>query len=299
MAMDQIPEHYSTEFHTNWLHLSQQTSKRFEGCAILDTIRGKEKRYNQLDQSTMRQITARNEPTVASEIDTELRWCRPKFYEKTTLLDEWDDQLLGDVVLPTSHISQSHNMAYYRTCDQVLIDALEGNAITGEDGTTTTAVPAGQQVAVNLGGSNIGLTVAKLIGAKSILGKNDVYEHQNPMDELIGAITQQQIDDLLAITQITSADYNAVKALVEGRTDTFMGFLFKRSEQLTLVTSTDVRTAIFYSKSGVVLAAGQVGTKLSIRDDLSESLQIRTKCSLGATRLEEEKVVLVFCDESP
>tara|TARA_R110000787_G_scaffold193422_3_gene304976 strand:+ start:142 stop:1041 length:900 start_codon:yes stop_codon:yes gene_type:complete len=299
MAMDQIPEHYTTEFNTNWLHLSQQTTKRFDGCAMLDTIRGKEKRYNQLDQSTMRQITARNEPTVASEIDTELRWCRPKFYEKTTLLDEWDDQLLGDVVLPTSHISQSHNMAYSRTCDQVLIDGLEGGAITGEDGTTTTTVPSTQEVVVNLSGSSEGLTVGKMIEAKSILGKNEIYEAQNPMDALIGAVTQAQLDDLLAITQITSVDYNGVKALVEGKVDTFMGFLFKRSELLTLVAATDVRTAIFYAKSGVILADGQTSTKLSVRDDLSESLQIRTKASIGSTRLEEKKIVLVYCDESP
>lgn len=39
--MDQIPEHYTTEFNTNWLHLSQQTTKRFDGCAMLDTIRGR------------------------------------------------------------------------------------------------------------------------------------------------------------------------------------------------------------------------------------------------------------------
>ena len=298
MAMDQIPEHYTTEFDSNWQHLTQQTKKRFEGCATLDTVRGKEKRYNQLDQSTMRQITARNEPTVASEIDTALRWLRPKFFEKTSLLDEWDDQLLGDVVLPTSQITRSHVMAYNRTCDQVLIDAIEGNAVTGEDGTTLTAVPSTQKVVVNLSGSSEGLTVGKLIEAKSILGKNDVYEDQDG-DDLIASVTQQQLDDLLAITQITSADYNGVKALVEGKVDTFMGFKFKRSQLLSLVTATDVRTCLFYAKSGVVLADGQMGTKLSIRDDLSESLQIRTKCSLGATRLEEKKIVLVYCDESP
>jgi hypothetical protein len=39
--------------------------------------------------------------------------------------------------------------------------------------------------------------------------------------------------------------------------------------------------------------------KISIRDDLNETIQIRTKMLVGATRDQEECVVLVKCDESP
>jgi hypothetical protein len=39
--------------------------------------------------------------------------------------------------------------------------------------------------------------------------------------------------------------------------------------------------------------------KIDIRTDLNHSIQIRTVMMLGATRLEEERVVLVYCDESP
>jgi len=72
------------------------------------------------------------------------------------------------------------------------------------------------------------------------------------------------------------------------------------TELLTLVTATDVRTCIAYQRDGVALGIGvEKSAKISIRDDLNETIQIRTKMLIGATRKEEERVVLVYCDESP
>jgi hypothetical protein len=140
------------------------------------------------------------------------------------------------------------------------------------------------------------LTLAKLIKAKSILGKNEVGKGE----ELIFAYTQQQLDDLLhSVEEVKSSDYNAVKALVNGDVDTFMGFKFVRLELLPLNVSTDVRTCFAYAKSGVVLSDAGRKAYMDILPQRSHSLQIRSTTSLGATRLEEKKVVKVFCDESP
>jgi hypothetical protein len=160
-------------------------------------------------------------------------------------------------------------------------------------------LPSSQKVAVNYveSGSpaNSGLTIAKLRNAKYILDANEVDEEE----ERIIVVSAKQLQDLLRTTEITSADYNSVKALVDGALNTFMGFKFRKTQLLPLNSSTDVRSAYVYVKSGVVLAERGLKTHMDVRTDLSHSLQIRSVASLGATRLEEKKVVEIACDESP
>ena len=298
-AMTQIPEHYTTQFDSNWRHLVQQKNSRLREYVTLDSISGKEKSYNQLSEAAMQLITSRSGETRISDQATAKRWIRPKAYDTAKLFDEFDEQLLGEVVLPTSPVVQSHAAAYARTADQVIIEALGGTAYTGETGITPTTLPSGQKVAVNYvesgNAANSGLTIGKLRAAKYILDSNDVDEEE----ERIIVVSAKQLQDLLRTTEITSADYNSVKALVDGSVNTFMGFKFRKTQLLPLASATDVRSVYVYVKSGIVLAERGLKTHMDVRTDLSHSLQIRSVASLGATRLEEKKVVEIACDESP
>lgn len=300
-ALSQIPEHYVTQFGTNWDHLVQQKQSRIKSFARLDTITGKEKTYNQMGTTSFNLITTRSGTTNISDIPLAKRWLRPKGYDVATWEDEFDETLLGQIASPTSSIVESMASAYGRLCDSVIISALTGSAYTGEEGTTETVLPSGQKVSVQEKGpgvtpANVGLNLAKLIKAKSILHKNEV----DPSDELIIIVSQQQIDDLLnGVTEVKSSDYNAVKALVNGEIDRFMGFKFIRSEQLALNAGTDVRTCVAYAKSGIVLADAGRKVHMDILPSQRHTLQIRTVTRLGASRLEEKKVVEIPCDESP
>jgi hypothetical protein len=296
--MTQIPEHYTTQFDANWRHLVQQKNSRLREYVTLDSISGKEKSYNQLSEAAMQLITSRSGETRISDQATAKRWIRPKAYDTAKLFDEFDEQLLGEVVLPTSPVVQSHAAAYARTADQVIIEALGGSAYTGETGVTPTSLPSGQKVAVNYvetgNTANSGLTIGKLRAAKYILDSSEVDEEE----ERIIVVSAKQLQDLLRTTEITSADYNSVKALVDGSVNTFMGFKFRKTQLLPL-SSGDVRLVYVYVKSGIVLAERGLKTHMDVRTDLSHSLQIRSVASLGATRLEEKKVVEIACDESP
>ena len=298
-AMTQIPEHYTTQFDANWRHLVQQKNSRLREYVTLDSISGKEKSYNQLSEAAMQLITSRSGETRISDQATAKRWIRPKAYDTAKLFDEFDEQLLGEVVLPTSPVVQSHAAAYARTADQVIIEALGGTAYTGETGVTATTLPNAQKVAVNYvetgSVANSGLTIGKLRAAKYILDSSEVDEEE----ERIIVVSAKQLQDLLRTTEITSADYNSVKALVDGSVNTFMGFKFRKTQLLPLASATDVRSTYVYVKSGIVLAERGLKTHMDVRTDLSHSLQIRSVASLGATRLEEKKVVEIACDESP
>jgi hypothetical protein len=147
--------------------------------------------------------------------------------------------------------------------------------------------------------TNAGLNIEKLIAARSRFGTNDV-DLDDPENKLYLAVSQQQLDDLLNETEIKSSDYNTVKALVKGEIDTYMGFDFVRTQRLALDSTTDIRTCFAWAKSGICLGVNKDSkTNISERADKSFATYVYACMSTGATRMEEEKVVEIPCDESP
>ena len=144
--------------------------------------------------------------------------------------------------------------------------------------------------------ANSGLTLAKLTRAAYILDKNEVEKEGRYI-----VVTAKQLNDLLTnVVEIKSTDYNNVKALVDGTVTRFMGFEFVQTELLPLDSGTDVRTCVAYQRDGLAFGIGMdKSVKIDIRADLNHTVQIRTVLMIGATRLEEERVVLIACDESP
>jgi hypothetical protein len=95
---------------------------------------------------------------------------------------------------------------------------------------------------------------------------------------------------------VTSADYNTIKALVNGTLDTFMGFKFKIVKRLPLASN--IRTCVAWVKGAIRRIKGSMMSDISIRKDLSMATQIYSKWNLGATRVYDEGVVQIDCDES-
>jgi len=125
-----------------------------------------------------------------------------------------------------------------RRCDQLVIDAMD--AETAYAGT------------VAAGTSN--LTVKKVIEAQVLLRAQGV-----PNANLYAAITAQGLGGLLNEEEITSVDYNNVKALVNGDVDTFGGFKFVVVEDRAeggLTTANDIVDSYFFSQDAVGLAIG-------------------------------------------
>jgi hypothetical protein len=298
--LESLPDHYQTQFADNWEHLLQQKDSRLEGKCRRATISGKERQFSQLGKSKMRLITTRNGKTIASDTPMAKRWVRPQGYDEVTHIDEFDDIALGELPAPDSEHVVSHSMAAKRTMDEVIIAALEGTAYIGTTGTDAVDVPAGQKVAVDYvksgSAANSGLILDKLTKAKFILDSNEVEE-----EDRYFLHSAKQLQDLLDnAIEVKSSDYNNVKALVDGKVSRFLGFTFCMLELLTIDASTDIRTCIAYHKAGVLLGIGQdKKVNMDIRADLNHTVQIRTTLLLGATRMEEERVVLVYCDESP
>ena len=89
-----------------------------------------------------------------------------------------------------------------------------------DDQSIIDAMAAGGGSPVAAGGTK--LTVAKLRTAAKALNAVEA-----PTEDRYFLTDHQGLDSLLAETEVTSSDYNAVKALVHGEVNTFLGFTFK------------------------------------------------------------------------
>ena len=208
-------------------------------------------------------------------------------FQYADLIDDQDRVRL--LIDPTSTYGRAAAAAMGRAMDDEIISAALGTALTGKDGSTSTALPSGQKIAV----ASAGLTIAKLVSAKEILDAASV----DPSIPRHIVVSPKQISDLLNNTTVTSSDFNTVKALAQGEINTFVGFNFIVSNRLNTDTNGD-RQVIAFASDGIKVAMGKEPTaKIEERADKSYATQIYYCQTMGATRMEEAKVVEIACSE--
>jgi hypothetical protein len=108
-------------------------------------------------------------------------------------------------------------------------------------------------------------------------------------------------DDLLANSEVTSSDYNSIKALVNGEIDTWLGFKWKMigdRDEGGLPLSSTTRTCIAYHKASTGLAIG-IDRSSSI-DWVPEKRAWLASVDLkaGACVIDPKGIVLVLCKEA-
>lgn len=295
--MTSLPGHYTTQFGAMWDHLCQQRLSKLRPLVVLESVEGEAKTGNQLGPVEMQPVTQRAGETRITDQPSVKRWLRPFPHDLATLFDENDPAFLGAVQDPTGETVTNHAMAYGRAVDRAIVNAALGTAYTGDTGVTPVSLDSDNVIAVNYGGSNSGLTIAKLLQAKFVLDDNEVPEDESR----VIAVSARQLNDLLNTTEVKSADYNTVKALVRGEVDTFLGFTFHRvmKSAFPYNAGTDVRTIPFWARSGIHLADSGKTTHIDILPERSHAKQIRTVARVGASRWDEAKVGAIYCDESP
>ena len=101
---------------------------------------------------------------------------------------------------------------------------------------------------------------------------------------------------MLNNTTVTSQNYNTVRSLVQGEVSTFVGFQFITSNRLN--DDGTSRLCFAFAQDGMKLAIGKdVTARIDERSDKSYSTQVFYCSVFGATRMEEEKVVQIACNE--
>lgn len=284
----QITEAFVQQYGRNVQLLSQQKGSRLRECVRVEgDVVGKTAFLDQIGTTEARQRTTRHADTPLMNTPHARRMLAMVDYDWADLVDTEDKiKMLND---PTSSYAQSAAAAMARAMDSAIIAAANGTAATGETGSGTASLAAGNKIAAGA----TGLTIAKLITAST---KFAGYEVDQDIPRFI-AVAAKQLSDLLNTTQITSSDYNTVKALVKGEIDTFLGFKFKQTERLGLVGAD--RAVLAWAKDGIALGIGRdITSKISERADKGYATQVYYAMSIGAVRMEENKVVEIACVEA-
>lgn len=279
-------DQYTTEFDTNWTARIQQQPSKLAPYLNVINFDGEQKRYSRLGSVSVQERTVRNGPTPTQNATTDSRWAKRKSYDVPAhLIDRDEAENLGALTLPNSDLIRAHGWAYNRQFDKHVLRTAVGSVWTGTDGTTSTSFSSSYQIAHG----SASLTVAKILQAKEIMATADVDEEMMPL----WVCHPKQITALLNITEVKSADYNTVKALSEGKVDTFCGFKFITSTQVYV--SGSVYYNVAFHPSALRITRGSLKTSISTRSDLSDSLQLYSYFRLGGTRVHDEAVIEVAC----
>lgn len=291
----QITTAFVQQYKSNVEHLVQQKGSRLRPYVRVESQAAEFDFYDRIGATAALEVTGRHQDTPLVNVPHDRRRVSLRDFDWADLIDRTDR--IRMLIDPTSPYAQSAAFALGRKMDQVIIESAFGTAYTGKTGSSTVSFPASQQIAVDYvetgSAANSGLTIGKLRRAKELLDSNEV----DPSDSRIIVVTAKQVTDLLRTTEVTSADYNSVKALVSGELNTFMGFEFVRTELLSTDANSH-RRVICYAKSGLLCAMGMdINVDIGPRRDKRNATQVYCSASFGAVRMEEEKVVEIKCAE--
>lgn len=272
-------------FSTNLELVLQQKQPKFTPHAYTENVAGaKAHRFqSKLSKATAQEVTSSIEVVDLQANAYDGRWVHvPNPIKFQTAISRFDLEQTN--ITPNGQIVQNAVASINRQNDSNFLTAFFGTAKTGETGTASTSFTSGNQIA----GNSEGLTITKLRSALEILLENEVdLDHEKPM---IG-ISPNLHNQLLALTEVGSVDFNYKKPLVDGRVTEFMGFTFIVSNLLPN-DGTYIRCPVWV-KSGMACGVWE-----EINADIRELPNYTGKPSLievisrkAFTRLDEGKCV--------
>jgi hypothetical protein len=278
---------YAQAYSRNIMQLAQQKySKLMNTVYLKPNVQGKTFFQDQIGKWAMEAKAGRNVQTPNNDPNLARRMGTMIDYHDARLLDRGDE--LRTISDPRSAYSIAAGQSLGRQIDDVIIDQALGTSYYGETGTSSITLGTDAISGVShIAGTPSTLTFARIRLAKRILDLEDVE-----MEDRYFVVNPIGLEQLLGVTEATSSDYNAIKALIRGEIDTWMGF--KWITHTGLPVSGTITTCLAYQRYGVCTVMGsQPMVRTDERTDLSYSWQLYYELNIGAVRLEESRVVKV------
>jgi len=182
-----------------------------------------------------------------------------------------------------SELVQVVSKSIARRMDQIMIDAL--NAASGTSTVATTVGPGG----------NTDMNIEKLRATAKALNEKNV-----PSEGRYLLMHATQLDSLLGEQEITSQDFAAVKALVQGEINTFMGFniLTMGDRDEGGIPKPSTRTCFAWHKDSMGYAESMAQkTEVNYVPEKTSFL-ISSMFSAGSVSIDGEGIVKISCTEA-
>jgi hypothetical protein len=319
----QVTTAFVKQFDANVQLLVQQMGSRLRNAVTLEAGKiGEEVFMDRISATSAQKVTSRHADSPLISTPHDRRRVTPVDYDWGDMIDNPDKLRL--LIDPASAYSVNAAMAMGRAIDEEVIGAIVGTAYgsestSGSAASTSISLDSSQQVdantntyAVDSESGYTNLTVGKLIHARKILGAGEADDYDvNGNSNLFLVLNANQLAQLLTSTKVNSADYNQVRALVAGDLNQYMGFNIIRTEKIPTTAGTEsysgttacpqensanVEYCLAFHRRGVGLCIWEdIVARISERPDKRFSQYIYYRMTVGATRLEEERVVQLSC----
>lgn len=295
VTIDQVT---SQKFSSVLLVLSQQLGSKFATRVRNESVASAELAYFDTlaedDDTALK--TGRHDGTPISEAEFGRRRVIPYPWTNKKVLDKEDlDRMLPD---PRSPVAMNQVRSLGRKKDDLIIAAALGTATIGKAGGSTVDFED-ESISINGGGettilgslathNNNDISLNKMLTMMRLFNDQDV----DPAIRKMWVVTPKDLEDMLNITEIGSADYNTVKTLVQGKVDTFAGFDFFWSTRLPSDVATgNSKRSFAWAQDGIILASiGDISTRMEEAERLDFAWVLFSKMDLGAVRMEGAKV---------
>jgi len=269
-------------FDSEVKHAYQGAGKLKDTVTVRENIEGSSYQFQAIGEMVMQDHTPQTDITPAdvSHSNQVVTLSDKRVGDYTDRFD--DDKAKID---ERQELAMSIGKAMGREIDQDIYDTMDNGSYSGD------------QLVGEATGSNNGLNIEKIRAAKSHFDNIEAERENRYM-----TMTATGLDQLLANDEVSSQDYNRVKALVDGEVESYLGFTFKvfptsRSEGGTTV-STNIANNYAYHRQSVGCATG-TGPETDI-DWVPEKASWLSQgfLSLGSVRRDTEGQVLIESDES-
>jgi len=307
-----VPDHFTIQFDTNWKALAQQKISRLRNHVMVETgCTGERRTHNYVGIINSEKVTGQRYKKIAlRDLPTAKRWVTPEQFQTPTGESKWDAIGLLPTIAPSGSHTLAHMGAFGRDCDDIIIEALGGTAYTGAKGLDATELPDSQIVLkdyVYQGGTpgDSSLTVEKIIAALRVMAETEAWN-----DDLASAgmklhgVMTPLCEEYLRIdanrfegSRLFSRDFMPPTLDENGKIKCFLGIDWTVSTRPGLRgggADADLDFAYVWVTDGVQFDVWEdMRTTIDRRPDLSNAVQFLSQYSIGATRLEETKVVKI------
>ena len=237
-------------FSANVMHLAQQSESRLRKYCRQEVQNAETKSYDRVGTKTAQKKTGRHSDVNYQDTPHSRRRVTMDYFYDADMVDEEDK--IKTIMNVENEYAIAIAGALGRAMDEVIIAAALGTAITGRDGSGTATLANANKVSCFDGSTTtgVGLNVPTLRKVRKLFKSNEAVKDN---EKIIFIFAAEQADNLLGSTQATSSDYAAIKALVDGEINYFMGFEFCRTELLPFLTADstyNVTTGVVGSGTG-------------------------------------------------
>lgn len=291
---DQVTFAHTLQFSTNVQHLLQQKGSKLRSAVMVGSHTGQgASPVEQIGAVAAQERTVRHGDTPILDTPHARRWVFPTDYEWGDMVDKQD--IIRMLIDPKSPYTQAAVSAMNRKIDDVIIAAADGTAtvgtISGGGNTTTEAFS-------NPGGTFTATSLSPLVLAEAWrrFANTNMNMEEEELYFVISPFQAQQLFGKTGTNQFTSQDFVNQKPLPNAMLPPFLGFNFIVSTRLTAVDA-DTTRCLAFAKSGIHLGIwNDVEVKADQRVDKGFNWQLYVRMTIGATRLENGRVMRIDID---